>query len=84
MIVVVDYGMGNLGSIANMFKRIGVPVEVSGEPGIVDRATKLILPGVGSFDTGMAQIEARGLRPVLTEKVMCERIPTLGICLAHN
>jgi glutamine amidotransferase len=81
MIVVVDYGMGNLGSIVNMFKKIGVPVEVSADPDVVVGASKLVLPGVGAFDAGMSQIEARGLRPVLARKVLDERVPILGICL---
>jgi glutamine amidotransferase len=81
MIVIVDYGMGNLGSIVNMFKKIGVSVEVSADPEIVDGARKLILPGVGAFDAGMSELEARGLRAVLTRKVLGERVPILGICL---
>jgi imidazole glycerol-phosphate synthase subunit HisH len=81
VIVIVDYGMGNLGSIANMFKKIGTSAEVSSDPNVVKRADKLVLPGVGAFDAGMREIDARGLRTVLTEKVIGEATPILGICL---
>lgn len=81
MITVLDYGMGNLGSIRNMFKRIGVPVLISGDPQAVAAADKLLLPGVGAFDNAMERINASGLRPILDDKVLRERVPVLGICL---
>lgn len=81
MIVIVDYGMGNLGSIVNMFKKIGISAQLSGDPNVVKGADKLVLPGVGAFDAGMREIDARGLRTVLTEKVLGEDTPILGICL---
>lgn len=81
MIVIVDYGLGNVGSIRNMFTRCGATSIVSGEVDDVLRATKLVLPGVGSFDTGMSELEASGLRPALDKKVMGEGTPVLGICL---
>lgn len=81
MIVIVDYGMGNLGSIENMLKRIGAPATISGDPAVVATADKVILPGVGAFDTAMRQIDARGLRPALERKAFQDRVPVLGICL---
>lgn len=81
MITVVDYGMGNLGSIKNMFKRIGVPVVVSGDPQVIADALKLLLPGVGAFDAAMKRINESGLREVLDRKALQEGIPVLGICL---
>lgn len=81
MIVVIDYDMGNLKSIANAFKALGVPVEVSGEPEVLGRASAIILPGVGAFGDGMRNLERRGLLPVLERKVAEERTPYLGICL---
>jgi glutamine amidotransferase len=81
MITIVDYGMGNVGSILNMLKYLGHAARISAEPEDIRQAAKLILPGVGSFDTGMNNLEARGLRQVLDEAV-CERhVPLLGICL---
>jgi len=80
-IVVVDYGMGNLGSIVNMLRRIGVPAFVSGQLADVERARKLILPGVGAFDEAMRRINDSGLRAVLDCKALEEKTPILGICL---
>jgi imidazole glycerol-phosphate synthase subunit HisH len=81
MITIVDYGMGNLGSIQNMFKHIEVPAEVTGDAEVVARATKILLPGVGAFDSAMQRINSSGLRAVLDHKALEERIPILGICL---
>ena len=81
MIVVVDYGMGNLGSIANMLKRVGAPGVVSGDPEVIGDAAKLILPGVGAFDHGMERLAGSGLIPLLTRKVKEEHTPVLGLCL---
>ncbi|CAG1001372.1 glutamine amidotransferase [Burkholderiales bacterium] len=81
MITIIDYGMGNLGSIRNMLKRVGQESEVTCDPQHVARATKLILPGVGSFDAGMANLRADGMAEVLDERVLYSRIPILGICL---
>ncbi len=80
-IVVVDYDMGNVGSIVNMMKKIGHTAEVSSDPAVLRRADRLIIPGVGRFDAGMNNIRARGLVEVLTEKVVEQKTPVLGICL---
>ena len=81
MIVVVDYGMGNLGSILNMLKKIGAEAELASEPEDVRRASKLILPGVGAFDSGMRHLEQRGFIEALNERVLSDGVPTLGVCL---
>jgi imidazole glycerol-phosphate synthase subunit HisH len=81
MIVIVDYGMGNLGSIANMLKKIGAEAAISSNVSIVEQADKLILPGVGAFDNGMNNLKELGLIPVLNRKVLEENTPILGICL---
>ena len=80
-IVVVDYDMGNVGSIVNMMKKIGHAVEVTSDPDAIRSAERLILPGVGSFDAGMDSIRGRGLVDVLNERVLTARVPVLGICL---
>lgn len=80
-IVVVDYGMGNIGSILNMLRKIGAPAEVGGSIEAIGRASRLILPGVGAFDSGMRNIADRGLREVLDVKALEEKVPILGICL---
>jgi imidazole glycerol-phosphate synthase subunit HisH len=81
MITIVDYGMGNLGSILNMFKRIGVAAEITSDLDALRRASKILLPGVGAFDSAMARINESGLREVLDHKALQERVPILGICL---
>ena len=81
MITIVDYGMGNLGSILNMFKRIGVKAVITTEPEAIRSAEKILLPGVGAFDVAMTHINGSGLREILEQKAKVERIPILGICL---
>lgn len=81
MITIIDYGMGNLGSIVNMLKKLGATSHISSEPGEIARAEKLILPGVGAFDQGMTSLVQRGLVDVLHESVLEKRTPILGLCL---
>lgn len=81
MIVVVDYGMGNLGSIVNMIKKIGYKCIVTSNLEEIKNATKLILPGIGSFDNGMRNLEQLNMLDVLNQKVMVDKTPILGICL---
>lgn len=81
MITIVDYGMGNLGSIANTFRRIGVSAKVTSDPAAVLEAKRLVLPGVGSFKRGMNNLQSAGLIPALEEQVLENRVPILGICL---
>jgi imidazole glycerol-phosphate synthase subunit HisH len=81
MIVIVDYGMGNLGSIKNMLKKAGFPSVISNEKHEIESAEKLILPGVGAFDTGMRNLQEMGLTPLLNQKAMVEKVPVLGLCL---
>lgn len=80
-IVIVDYGMGNVGSIANMIKKVGGDSIISSDIDMIANAGKLILPGVGSFDSGMSNLNSTGLRDVLNTKVLKDKVPILGICL---
>jgi len=81
MIVIIDYKTGNLGSILNMFKKIGAEAIASSDISDIERADKIILPGVGSFDNGMNNLKEMDLIPVLNEKVLVKKTPILGICL---
>ena len=81
MVVIVDYGMGNLGSILNMLRKIGTHAIISSKEEDVKEAEKLILPGVGAFDHGMVCLARLGLISHLGQKVLQEKAPTLGICL---
>ena len=81
MITIIDYGMGNLGSIKNMFKYIGVESTIQSDADKIKNASKILLPGVGSFDTAMKKINESNLKEVLNEKALKEQVPILGICL---
>ena len=80
MITIVDYGMGNLGSIKNMLKKLGVESLITGDINEIKNAQKLLLPGVGSFDAAMKKLN-EGYRDVLDQKVLEDKTPILGICL---
>lgn len=75
--------MGNLGSLLNMFKRIGISAKIESDPALIHRQSKkLVLPGVGAFDSAMSCINSvPGLRDVLNYKALDEQAPILGICL---
>lgn len=81
MIVIIDYNMGNLGSIKNMIRKIGSDAIISSNSNDILNADKLILPGVGAFDNGMKNLDDTGLISILTRKVIVDRTPILGICL---
>ena len=81
MVIIVDYGVGNLASIANMARKAGTDCIISSDPAMVARADKLILPGVGAFDRGVSNLEQRGLIAALNERAVERRVPTLGLCL---
>jgi glutamine amidotransferase len=73
--------MGNLGSIANMIKKVGHKCIITSDLEEIKKASKLILPGVGSFDNGMRNLAELGMIEVLNQKVLVEKTPILGICL---
>ncbi|RKM57893.1 imidazole glycerol phosphate synthase subunit HisH [Butyrivibrio sp. CB08] len=82
MIAIVDYGVGNLGSISNMLKKVGVDeIVLATTSDDIKKADKIILPGVGAFDTGMKLLNESGLRQELDIQVMDNHKPILGICL---
>lgn len=81
MITIIDYGMGNLGSIQNMLKRIGAAAMISSNINDIQQAEKILLPGVGAFDAAIQRIDELGLREVLIKKANVDKVPFLGICL---
>lgn len=81
MIGIVDYGMGNLGSVSNMLRKIGVDSKLINRADEIERFNKLILPGVGSFDKAMQRINSSGIRDSLEYAVQIQKKPILGICL---
>lgn len=80
MTTIVDYGAGNIRSVRNTLEKLNARYEVTGDPHVVERATKLILPGVGHFGQMMRAIDDLGLRRPLLAKIHAG-VPFLGICV---
>ena len=81
MITIIDYNMGNFAAIKNMLKKLGFESIVTSDPNVLKNASKIILPGVGSFDYGIENLDRLGLIEVLNYKVLKEKTPILGVCL---
>ncbi len=81
MIAIVDYGVGNVRAVQNMLQKLGVRAQVTGDANELKEATKIILPGVGAFDTAMKELENKRLLEVLNDAVLVQQKPVLGICL---
>ncbi|MBI3087386.1 MAG: imidazole glycerol phosphate synthase subunit HisH [Candidatus Omnitrophica bacterium] len=81
MIAIVDYGMGNLKSVANAFEAIGSPARLVTRPEELREAAAIVVPGVGAFGDGMRNLRARGFVEALEEEVRRKGKPYLGICL---
>ncbi len=84
MIVIIDYGMGNLRSVLKAFMRLGIEATISSDPHEILVADKLILPGVGHFKQGMNNLRATGIQNILNQKVIAQKTPILGICLGFQ
>jgi glutamine amidotransferase len=81
MIIIVDYNLGNLGSVFNMLKYLNIKSQITSDRDKIWKADKLILSGVGSFDNGIQNLISLGLKDILQEKVLSRKTPILGICL---
>jgi len=81
MITIINYDMGNLGSVANMIKKVGGKSIITADISEIKEAKKLILPGVGAFDNGVNKLKEFGLWDIIKEKVLVEKVPIMGICL---
>lgn len=81
MLTIIDYDIGNLASLKNMLKRIGLDAKIVSDPSELEDSSRIILPGFGSFDTCAEKLQRSGLIPVLNEKVIGQKIPLLGICV---
>ena len=81
MVVIIDYGMGNLFSVKNALEAIGAEAKISNEPDDLRRAEQIILPGVGAFPDGMKNLKNLDIIPILEEEVLEKKKPFLGICL---
>ena len=81
MITIVDYGLGNINAIANIYKQLDIPVKIATNKDSLIKASRIILPGVGSYDFAMDKINNSGMREILDKLVLEEKIPVLGICV---
>jgi len=81
MLTIVDYGVGNLASIKNMLKKTGAEALISSDREDILAADKLILPGVGAFDTCVEKLQASGLLDAVNKKALEEKTPVLGVCV---
>lgn len=81
MIAILDYGMGNLKSIYNMFKKVGIDAIITSDVEEIKKADKYLLPGVGSFDHGITNLKSTAFFEILEQEVLVYKKPILGICL---
>ncbi len=81
MVAIIDYGVGNIKAFANIYKSFDIPFIIARKDTDLDNATKLILPGVGSFDHSMESLNNSGMREKLDELVLKKKIPVIGICV---
>ena len=81
MIAIINYGLGNLTSIQNMFRRLGVDTVITDDKQKISDASKLLLPGVGHFKRGMENLNNTGIGELVNREVLEKGKPILGICL---
>ncbi|OYQ39030.1 imidazole glycerol phosphate synthase subunit HisH [Rhodoferax sp. TH121] len=81
MIAIIDYGSGNVGAIANIYKQLRIPHKITGDVKELEEAERYILPGVGAFDATMGYLNQSGMMALLNEQVLGRRKKVLGICV---
>jgi glutamine amidotransferase len=81
MISIVNYGLGNVEAIANIYRRLNIAVRTAETASVLETAERIILPGVGAFDWAMERLELSGMRGTLDELVLRRKVPVLGICV---
>ena len=81
MISIVDYGLGNILAFVNIYKRLNIEVSIASSPQQLEKADKVILPGVGAFDWAMTRLNESGLREILDKLVLETQKPVIGICV---
>jgi len=81
MIKIINYGLGNILAFYNLYKSINIDIEIASTASELSSASKIILPGVGTFDQAMIKLNESGMRNVLDKKVLEEKVPVLGICV---
>ena len=81
MITIVDYGLGNIQAIANIYRRLDIPVTTAQDAATLAQAQRIVLPGVGAFDWAMSRLNASGMRETLDRLVLQDQRPVIGICV---
>jgi imidazole glycerol-phosphate synthase subunit HisH len=81
MITIIDYGSGNISAIKNIYEKLRIPYNIASKPNQMNNVSKIILPGVGDYDTVMQTLNRSGFRAKLDEFVIEKHIPLLGICV---
>ena len=81
MIAVVDYGLGNVQAIINIYQQLNIDVSAATTPEHLRRARRIVLPGVGAFDWAMTRLNESGMRGELEALVLDKGVPVLGICV---
>lgn len=81
MIAIVNYGVGNVRAFSNIYESLNIPVILASTAEDLNKATRIILPGVGAFDHAMQRLNESGMREKLEEKVLKEKLPVIGICV---
>lgn len=81
MISILDYGSGNINAIRNIYDRLNIPCEYISSAEEIEKADRIILPGVGAFDETISTLRAKGIVNVLNRRVEKADLPILGICV---
>jgi len=84
VIAIIDYGIGNVRALLNIYKKLNLPAYAASRPHDIDAASRLILPGVGAFDWAMQTFNTSGLRESIFQAVTERNIPILGICIGMH
>lgn len=81
MIGIINYGLGNIKAFANIYSKLGIPFVIAARGDDLKKVNKIILPGVGAFDHALQLLERSGMRPLLDEIALTQRMPVLGVCV---
>jgi imidazole glycerol-phosphate synthase subunit HisH len=81
LITIVDYGLGNIQAITNIYRRLDIPVTSAHNAATLAQAERIVLPGVGAFDWAMSRLNASGMRETLDRLVLEDKRPVIGICV---
>jgi glutamine amidotransferase len=84
MITIIDYGLGNIRAFVNVYERLNIKTKIAHEPDDLQDVSKIILPGVGSFDYAMKLLNNSGMREELETQVIKNKIPVIGICIGMH